>query len=80
MEIEMFKCDVCGSTEAREALVTEVFEIDGRRVLVENIPALVCSHCGESVFNRETTEKVRRMLHGEAEPVGTVQLDVFSYA
>jgi YgiT-type zinc finger domain-containing protein len=76
----MFECDVCGSKESREALVTEMFEIDGRRVLVENIPALVCTHCGEPVFSRETTEKVRRMVHGEAKPIGVVQLDVFEYA
>ncbi|MCZ7672900.1 MAG: type II toxin-antitoxin system MqsA family antitoxin [Chloroflexi bacterium] len=76
----MFECDVCGAKEAREELVTEVFEVDGRRVLVENIPALVCSHCGELVFSQETTEKVRRIVHGEAEPIGVVQLDVFAYA
>lgn len=76
----MFECDVCGAKEAREALVTEVFEIEGRGLLVENIPALVCTHCGEHVFSRETTEKVRRMVHGEAEPIGVVQLDVFAYA
>jgi YgiT-type zinc finger domain-containing protein len=76
----MFECDVCGAKEAREVLVTEVFEIDGRRVLVENIPALICAHCGEPIFSRETTEKVRRMVHGEAKPVRTVQLDVFAYA
>jgi HTH-type transcriptional regulator / antitoxin MqsA len=76
----MFQCHVCGGTEARQALVTEIFEINGRRILVENIPAQVCTHCGESTFSRETTEKVRRMVHGEAEPVGTIQLDVFAYA
>jgi YgiT-type zinc finger domain-containing protein len=41
----MFRCDVCGATEAREELVEEVFEVNGRRVLVRQIPALVCTHC-----------------------------------
>ncbi len=76
----MFQCHVCGGIEAKQALVTEIFEINGRRILVENIPAQVCTHCGEPTFSRETTEKVRRMVHGEAEPVGTIQLDVFAYA
>lgn len=76
----MFECEVCGTKQAREEWVTELFEIDGRRVLVENIPTLVCTHCGEPIFSRETTEKGRRMVHGEVEPVGTVQLDVFAYA
>jgi YgiT-type zinc finger domain-containing protein len=75
----MFRCHVCGKTEGREKLVSEVFDIDGKAVRVENIPATVCAHCGEPVFSRETTERVRRMVHGEARPVKSVQLDVFAY-
>ena len=76
----MFKCHVCGSTTAREDLVSEVFTIDGRRVLVESIPAQVCGRCGETTFSRATTEKVRRLVHGEGRPVRTVPMDVFAMA
>ncbi len=76
----MFRCCVCGSTEAHDELVDEVFQIDGKLVLVEHIPARVCSRCGEATFSRETTEKIRRMVHGEAEPVKAVQMDVFAFA
>src|SRR5947208_11114507 len=64
----MFRCDGCGKTEGREKLVSEVFDVDRKSVRVENIPATVCTNCGEPVFNRETTEKVRRMVHGELSP------------
>jgi YgiT-type zinc finger domain-containing protein len=76
----MFQCHVCGAAEALSELVSEVFLIDGKFVLVENIPATVCAHCGEVTFSRETTEKIRRMVHGEAEPVKTVLLDVFAFS
>lgn len=76
----MFRCHVCGSTEARRELVNKVFQIDGRPVLVENIPATVCQRCGEKSFDRITTERVRRLVHGEAKPVKTVQMDVFAFA
>ena len=76
----MFKCHVCGSKEYREELVNEVFQIDGKPVLVENIPAQVCARCGEEIFSRETTEKVRLLVHGKAKPVKSVQMDVFAYA
>ncbi len=75
----MFRCHVCGKTEGREKFVSEVFDIDRKSVRVENIPATVCTNCGEPVFNRETTEKVRRMVHGEAKPVKSVQMDVFAF-
>ena len=76
----MFKCHVCGSTEYREELVNEVFQIDGKPILVENIPAQVCTRCGEEIFARETTEKVRLLVHGKAKPIKSVQVDVFAYA
>ena len=76
----MFKCHVCGHNAAKTELVSEVFNIDGRRVLVERIPALVCEHCREAVFSRETTEQVRRLVHGAGRPIKTVSMDVFAIA
>ena len=75
----MFKCHVCGSTIAKSEFVSEVFTIDDRRALVEHIPALVCEHCGEATFSRETTEKIRRLVH-DARPARTVPLEVFALA
>ena len=76
----MFRCHVCGKTEGREKVVSEVFDVDGKSVRVENIPPTVCVHCGEAVFSGDTTEKVRRMVHGEAKPVKSVQMDVFAFS
>jgi len=75
----MFKCHVCGSANARSDFVSEIFTIDGRRVLVEHIPALVCVRCGEPVFSSETTERVRQLVHN-ARPDKTVPLEVFALA
>ena len=75
----MFHCHVCGKTEARQELVSEVFDIDGNPVRVDAIPATVCANCGEAFFSRETTERVRRMVHGEAKPVKSIRMDVFAY-
>jgi YgiT-type zinc finger domain-containing protein len=72
-------CQVCGSTESKLEEVNEVFVIDGRRVLVEAIPAQVCVRCGVATFSRETTERIRRMVHGEAKPVREDKVDVFEF-
>jgi len=76
----MFKCHVCGNTTAKSDFVSEVFTVGERRVLVERIPAQVCERCGEATFSRETTEKIRRLVHGAGQPVRTVPLDVFAFA
>ena len=64
----------------KEELVNEVFLIAGKFIMVENIPAKVCVNCGETTFSRETTEKIRQMLHGEAQPIKSIQVDVFAFA
>lgn len=76
----MYRCQVCGATEARSEIVSEVFLMDGVPVLVEGIPALVCARCGDATFSRATTERIRRMVHGEMRPVRSVRADVFAYA
>jgi len=60
--------------------MNEVFHIEGKPVLVEDIPASVCRRCGEATFSRETTERIRAMVHGDAQPLRSVAMDVFEYA
>jgi len=76
----MFRCHVCGSTHSQDAMTDELFEVDGKHVLVEGIPTIVCVACGEKTFSRGTTERIRRMVHGEAEPSRSVSMAVFSFA
>ena len=75
-----FKCHVCGSESAKEEIVSQVLEVDGRRVLVEHIPALACTRCSETSISRETTERIRLLVHGAGRPNKTVPLEVFEFA
>lgn len=76
----MSKCHVCGGAAARTEYVSEVFTIEDRRVLVEHIPADICERCGEATFSRQTTEEIRKLVHGAGQPVKTVALEVFALA
>lgn len=76
----MFECHVCGATESHEEYVSEVFVVNGRRVLIEKIPAQICTRCGEATFSRTTTEHVRQMVHSKAKPIAVVEMDVFAFA
>ncbi len=75
----MFTCPVCHTHESREELTEEVFQIDGKYVLVDHIPATACARCGEETFSRETTEKVRLLVHGQAKPIKSIALEVFKF-
>lgn len=74
-----FKCSNCGNEEARTDRIDQVFNVEGRRVLVEGIPATVCTQCGEPTFAANTAEQVRRKVRGDAQPVRTIPLEVFAY-
>ena len=75
----MSACAVCGCSESRDELVREVFQIGSNYVLVNCIPANVCSRCGEQSFSREVTEKVRQMLHEQATPTKSITVNVFEF-
>lgn len=75
----MFQCHVCSSEISHPENVSEVFQIDGKFYLVENIPANVCSQCGEITFSRQTTERIRAMLHSKSQPIKAISMDVYAY-
>ncbi len=76
----MFTCGVCHGKESRSESVEEVFRVDGRSVLVGGVPSTVCQRCGERFFSRETTEKVRQLVHGEAKAAKSVPMQVYEFA
>ena len=76
----MFSCAACHAEDGREEHVDEVFRVGGQYVLVGSIPALVCARCGEQSFSRETAERVRQMVHGDAKASRSIPMDVFDFA
>ena len=77
----MFTCGVCHGNEGRMgSLWKRSFRVDGRYVLVGGVPSTVCQRCGERSFSRETTEKVRQLVHGEAKAAKSVPMQVYDFA
>lgn len=70
-------CVPCTSKSTRAC--RRDLHIDHKPVLVEHIPATVCARCGEKTFSRETTEKIRLLIHGGAKPIKAIAMDVFAY-
>ena len=73
-------CNVCNAEESHIEFVEEVFKVDGRYILVDGVPSTVCRRCGERSFSRETTERVRLMVHGQAGATKSVSMQVYEYA
>lgn len=76
----MNPCPICGSEEARHATVSQLFAVDGARILVEDIPAEVCVRCGEPAFSRETAERLRLVVRGDRSLARKIELEAISLA
>jgi len=77
------ECPHCGSEALRPELVKSAFFQGDRLVVVEGIPALVCSSCGERFYD-DATATALDLLHGAGFPgecaVTHVQVPVFSFS
>jgi len=62
-----------------EQKVTYTLEIDGRFVIVENVPARVSERTGERFFSPETVESLQRIVWGTRTPTRVIQTPVFEF-
>lgn len=60
-------------------LVTFSMEMDGQRVVVENVPARVDALTGEHFFDLATVDKIRLLIRQQA-PIRFEQTPVFAFA
>ena len=67
-----------GDTEER--VIRYVQEFDGRVVIIENVPAEVCTQCGEQLIRPEIAEKVQKIVWGETPHPKTVEVDSYNFA
>ncbi len=63
-----------------ERRVSYTLEVQGKLVVVENVPARVCLETGEQFFSPETVEKLQQMAWGHLQPKRTIQTPVYDFS
>lgn len=57
-------CDICGESGAEVRLMTRSYGKGANLLVIENVPVVVCPHCGESYLTAETLHEIERIkLH-----------------
>ena len=57
-------CDICGQGEAEIRHMTRSYGKGADLLVIENVPVVVCPHCGESYLTAETLHEIERIkLH-----------------
>lgn len=63
-----------------EKRVTYSLEVDGRFVIIEDVPARVNVETGEKHFSPETAERLQQAVWEQYRPVRTIETSVYEYA
>ena len=57
-------CDICGKNKAKVRHVTRSYGKGKNLLVIENIPVISCTSCGESYMTAETMHEIERIkLH-----------------
>jgi YgiT-type zinc finger domain-containing protein len=63
-----------------ERKVTYTIQVDGRFIIIENVPARVCIETGERLFSPETVERLQRTVWEKRKPDRVIETPVFEFA
>lgn len=62
-----------------EKNVSYVLELDGKLIIIENVPARVSLETGEKYFSPETVEKIQETLWSKKKPNRMLETPVFEF-
>ena len=59
--------------------MTYTIELDGKFIIVENVPARVCVETGERLFAPETVERLQQTVWEQRKPHRVIETPVFEF-
>ncbi len=60
--------------------VTYTVEVEGKLLVIENVPARVCVETGEQFFSPETVERLQQMVWEQRKPTRVIEVPVYEFA
>jgi YgiT-type zinc finger domain-containing protein len=62
-----------------EQTVNYTLEMDGKLIVVENVPARLCLETGERFFSPETVERLQQIIWKRNKPSRTLEVPVYEF-
>jgi YgiT-type zinc finger domain-containing protein len=63
-----------------EQKVTYTLEVNGKLIVIENVPARVNVETGEQLFSPDTVERLQKMVWEQKKPKRVIQVPVYEFA
>jgi len=73
---DMGRCHTCGGTHFEEKTVLRFLQYEGHHYLFRNVPATVCTQCGQEYFAAKTHNDIMMLLRDHA-PTHVEPIDVY---
>jgi len=73
------KCEVCGIGERREQRIRYHVEINGKLIVIEHVPAIVCDHCGETSIAPSVASTVQTIVREGKPPARAIETPVYEF-
>ena len=73
------KCAFCGG-KAVKGKVTFTYEEDDKFLIIEHVPADVCTRCGEKMYSPEVTDELLHFARNEFKPAKKIEVPVYEFA
>lgn len=54
-------CDSCGKKGAKKKFMSRSYGRGSDLLVIENVPVIVCPHCGESYLESDTLHEIERI-------------------
>ena len=72
------QCVFCGGP-VHPQKVTFTYEHNDRMILIKNVPAEVCLHCGEQIYSPETTDQILSISKSPKKPIKTIHVPLYDF-
>lgn len=82
--LEGERCDFCEIGILESKRVREVYRKNSDMVIIDDVPAFVCNHCGERYYLSEVSKKMREIAENQERirnriSVPLAEYDEFNY-
>jgi HTH-type transcriptional regulator / antitoxin MqsA len=71
------KCAICSGVLKEEVTKMELW-VDGKLIVIEDVPAKVCENCGEKYFSAKVSKQIDVLLESTGEVKRKLEVPVFS--
>ena len=71
-----YPCNICKG-KLEETLTTYTQWFEGRLIVIENVPASVCTQCGEVYYDPDVVEQVQSIIWSGETPLRVIEAPVY---